>query len=183
MTALTQRLQKRVFKPMTNLGSGVLLKVLSPFAEGDFIEIDDELGSVKKSGWTFTTIEKIGGGELKLQNAVFFKKQIKNLTDKNITCLELTIGIGYESNMKKAKEEILSFFAQHEQLLDLPKPKIHVSKINADFVELTIKPWCAQVDFLSLDLTLQSDLMQHLVSKNFVVETQESTYKNTKMLA
>ncbi|MFY0593717.1 mechanosensitive ion channel domain-containing protein [Roseivirga sp.] len=183
MTTSTKSIEKRIFNSMSNLGSGLLLKILSPFTEGDFIEIDDELGSVKKSGWKFTTIEKISGGELKLQNTVFFKKQVKNLTDKNITCLELSIGIGYESNMKKAKEEILNFFSHQERLLDLPKPKIHVSKINSNFVELTIKPWCAQEDFLSLDMTLQSDLKQYLVSKSFVIENQESVYDETKMLA
>jgi len=183
MKTLGKKIQKDILRPLTNLGSGMLLRILSPFSEGDFIEIDDQLGSVKKSGMNTTTIEKIGGGELKIENSAFFKKHLKNLTDKNITCLELSMGIGYESNMTDVKEEILLFFSQHQLLLDLPKPKIHVSKIKADFIELTIKPWCLVDDFLELDLTLEAALKKHLVAKSFMIENEKSVYAFAKMLA
>ena len=118
-----------------------------------------------------------------LQSVPFFRKHLKNLTDKNITCLEMSIGIGYESNMTRIKEQVLYFFSLQERLLDLPTPKIHVSKIKSDFVELVIKPWCLLDDFLELDSTLEASLKKHLVANNFIVENEESTYSDSKMLA
>lgn len=183
MSYLGNKIQKNAIRPLTNLGSGLLLRVFSPFSKGDFIEIDDQLGSVEKSGLQTTTIKKLGGGELKIENTVFFRKHLKNLTDKNIICLEMSVGIGYNSNMTRVKEEVLHFFNQQERLLDLPTPKIQVSKIKTDFVELVIKPWCLLDDFFELDSTLENLLKKHLVAKNFIVENEMATYSNSKMLA
>lgn len=183
MSSLGNKIQNIAIRPLTNLGSGLLLRVLSPFSKGDFIEIDDQLGSVEKSGLQTTTIKKLGGGEMKIENTVFFKKHVKNLTDKNIICLEMSIGIGYDSNMTRVKEQVIHFFNQQERLLDLPTPKIHVSKIKSDFVELVIKPWCLLDDFLELDSTLEDDLKKHLVANNFIVENEMAPYSNSKMLA
>lgn len=183
MSSLGKKIEKVAIRPLTNLGSGLLLRIFSPFSKGDFIEIDDQLGSVEKSGWQTTTIKKLGGGELKIENTDFFRKHLKNLTDKNIICLEMSIGIGYESNMISVKESVLDFFSQQERLLDLPTPKIHVSKIKSDFVELVIKPWCLLDDFLELDSTLEDSLKKHLVANNFIVENEQAIYNDSKMLA
>ncbi|MBO3700440.1 mechanosensitive ion channel family protein [Roseivirga sp. E12] len=183
MSTLNYNIQSSLLAPLSNIGSGILLRLLKPFSIGDFIEIDGQVGSIERSGLQKTTIKKVDGSELKVNNSIFYQRDLHNLTSKNIIALDLKIGVSYQSNMTKVKEEIMTFFTQHERLLNSPKAKIQVSKIKNDFVELSIKPWCLLDDFLDLDAHLESQLAQYLVSKNVVLEEEQPIFSETKMLA
>ncbi|OEK02077.1 hypothetical protein BFP97_11340 [Roseivirga sp. 4D4] len=183
MSTLNYNIQSALLAPLSNIGSGILLRLLKPFSIGDFIEIDGQVGSIERSGFQRTTIKKIDGSEIKVNNSIFYQRDLHNLSSKNIIALELTIGVSYQSNMTKVKEEIMAFFTEHERLLNSPKAKIQVSKIKNDFVELSIKPWCLLDDFLALDAKLESQLTEHLVSKNVILEEERSLFSEAKMLA
>lgn len=183
MSTLSYNIQHSLLAQLSNIGSGILLKVLKPFSIGDFVEIDGQVGSIEKSGFQRTTIKKVDGSEIKVDNSIFYQRDLHNLTSKNIIALDLTIGVSYQSNMTKVKEEIIVFFTQHERLLDSPKAKIQVAKIKNDFVELSIKPWCLLDDFLELDANLETQLTQYLIAKNIVIEEERSVFHEAKMLA
>jgi len=183
MSTLNYNIQSALLTPLSNIGSGILLRLLKPFSIGDFIEIDGQVGSIERSGFQRTTIKKVDGSEIKVDNSIFYQRDLHNLTSKNIIALELTIGVGYQSNMIEVKEEIMTFFSQNERLLNSPKAKIQVSKIKNDFVELSIKPWCLLDDFLALDANLESQLIEHLISKNVILEEERSVFNEAKMLA
>ncbi len=183
MSTLNHNIQSALLAPLSNIGSGILLRLLRPFSIGDFIEIDGQVGSIQRSGFQRTTIKKVDGSEIKVNNSIFYQRDLHNLTSKNIIALELTIGVSYQSNMTKVKEEIMAFFTQNKRLLNSPKAKIQVSKIKNDFVELSIKPWCLLDDFLALDANLESQLMEYLISKNLILEEERSVFNEAKMLA
>lgn len=183
MSSISYSIKNTLLKPLSNIGSGILLRVFKPFSTGDFIEIDGEVGSIERSGFQKTTIKKVDGSEIKVNNFIFYQRDLHNLSTKNIISLELSIGVGYQSNMAKVKDEITSFFAQHDRLLNSPKAKIQVSKIKNDFVELSVKPWCLLDNFLELDSNLESQLTQHLMSKNVIIDHEQHVYGHAKMLA
>ncbi len=183
MSSSGNRMQKNLFRPLSNLGSGLMLKVFKPFNKGDFIEIDGQLGSVIKRGAQKTTLKSVNGAEFTIENIEFYKKHLHNLSSKNIISLELIVEISYKSNMSKVKEEILTFLIQNNRILSTPTPKIQVSKIKNKSIELTVKPWCLLDDFLELDCTLENLLTQYLFSKNIGAEQDEVLYSDSKMLA
>lgn len=183
MNSSNSRLQKSFFRPLSNLGSGLMLRVFKPFGEGDFIEVDGMLGSVQKSGFLQTKLKSIDGDELAIDNIEFYKNHLHNLSSKNIISLELTLGVCYKSDMSKVKEEILIYLGKNKNILNTPAPKIQVSKIKNEYVELIIKPWCILDDFLELDCTLEDSLKQYLSSKNVTIELDKAEYSDAKMLA
>lgn len=183
MSSISYNIQKSLLNPLSNIGSGILLRVFKPFRIGDFIEVDGQVGSIEKSGFQKTTIKRVDGTEKKVNNTIFYKRELHNLTAKNIISLDLTIGVSYQSNMTKVKDEIMNFFTQHERLLNSPKAKIQVSKIKNDFVELSIRPWCLLDNFLELDANLEAQLAQYLLSKNVVLEHEPPVFGTSKMLA
>ncbi len=183
MSSISYNIQKTLIRPLGNIGSGILLRVFKPFNTGDFVEIDGQVGSIEKSGFQQTSIKRIDGSEIKVNNSIFYQRDLHNLTSKNIISLELSVSIGYQSNMTKVKEDIMTFFAQDERLLNSPKAKIQVAKIKNDFVELSIKPWCLLDNFLALDADLESQLTQYLEAQHVVIEHEHSVFSEAKMLA
>lgn len=183
MSSLGNRIQKSILSPIGNVGSGIMLKVFKPFRKGDFIEIDGQLGSVEKCGFRKTIVKKMDGGELKLENSTFYTKNLHNLSSKNIIRLDLTLGISYQSNMSKVKDEIIQYLSQNKRLLNSPIPKIQVRKIKNDFVEIIVRPWCLLDDYLELDATLESLLKQYLASRNVGIEYDNTHLSGAKMLA
>ena len=183
MSSISHNIQNSLLNPLSNIGSGLLLRVFKPFRIGDFIEVDGKVGSIEKSGFQKTTIKRIDGTETKVNNTIFYKRELHNLSAKNIISLDLTIRVSYQSNMTKVKDEIMNFFTQNHQVLNSPKAKIQVSKIKNDFVELSVKPWCLLDNFLELDATLEAQLVQYLLSKNVVIEHKQPVFGTNKMLA
>ena len=182
MSSLGNNIRKSVLDPISDVGSGIMLKVFRPFRKGDFIEIDGQLGSVERCGFRKTIVKKIDGGELKLENSTFYTKNLHNLSSKNIIRLDLTLDIGYQSNMPKVKDEIMQYLSQNKRLLNSPIPKIQVSKIKNEFVEIVVKPWCLLDDYLELDATLESLLKQYLASRQVIIE-YDNHLSGAKMLA
>ena len=117
MSSISHNIQNSLLNPLSNIGSGLLLRVFKPFRIGDFIEVDGKVGSIEKSGFQKTTIKRIDGTETKVNNTIFYKRELHNLSAKNIISLDLTIGVSYQSNMTKVKDEIMNFFTQNHQVL------------------------------------------------------------------
>lgn len=183
MSSFNHNIKRNLLKPLGNIGSGVLLKVFKPFSVGDFIEIDGKVGSIEKRGLYKTTLKKIDGSELRIENDTFYRRDLHNLTSRNIISLDMTISVSYQSNMARVKDQIMTFVDANIKLLDSPKAKIQVTKIKNDAVELSVKAWCLLDDFLELDAHLESKLNQYLISKNVLIQSESSTFGEAKMLA
>lgn len=176
-------LNARIFRFAANLGSGILLNLFNPYKTGDFVEVEGQLGSVKARGFKQTVIKKIDGSEAVVNNSSFYTKDAHNLTSKNIIRLDLTLNVGYANDMSRVKEEITDFLSKNSKILSSPTPKIQVSKIKDDFVEIAVKPWCLLDHYLELDSELEQLLNQYLSSKNLLTEVEHNVLSEAKMMA
>ena len=183
MKKVATAIKQNALTPLVNYISGVLLKVLSPFKKGDFIEIDGQLGSVSKTGLLMTTITNLDGTYTVIENARFYSRSLNNLSTKNIIRLDLSVSLSYHEDMNKAKEAILSFLKQNQKVLKTPAPKLHVARLKEEFVEISIEPWCLLDNFMELDQQLGDHLKLHLTSLGFQIELDELGYENIGVTA
>ncbi|MCE7994500.1 MAG: mechanosensitive ion channel family protein [Roseivirga sp.] len=183
MKQVATTIKQKALNPLVNSFSGVLLKVLSPFKKGDFIEIDGQLGAVAKQGLLKTTITHLDGSLATIDNSKFYSSSLHNLSTKNIIRLDLTVSLCYREDMSRAKESILSFLNQNTRILKTPAPKLHVTKLKEKFVEISIEPWCLLDSFMELDLELEDHLKLHLTSLGFQIELEELDYQNIGVTA
>lgn len=183
MNEVLQAVKHNTLKPFLNASSGILLKVLRPFKEGDFIEIDGQLGSVVKKGLSQTTITNLDGLQMVIDNVRFYSRSLHNLSTKNIIRLDLCISICYDEDMSRAKESILSFLSLNKKILNTPAPKLQVSKLKDRFVEISIEPWCLLDDFMEIDQELEDQLTLHLTRLGFEIEVNELEYNTIGVTA
>jgi small conductance mechanosensitive channel len=71
---------------------------------------------------------------------------ISNATITNITAnptrrIDLVIGIGYDDDIRKAKETLEEILAADSRILPTPAPFVAVSELAESSVNLVVRPW------------------------------------------
>ncbi len=132
---------------LSNIANGLLLIFLKPFRIGDVVELSGLVGTVEQI-YLFTTRIKTPNNELVyIPNAKVMGDKIKNLTRKGTRRIDLTIGISYDANIKKAKTIIESLFQNQPLILKEPAPQVAVKELGTDAVNLYVRPWVKKNDF------------------------------------
>ena len=183
MNKVTNTLKQKVWAPVVNTVSGILLKVSKPFKKGDFIEIDGQLGAVSKKGLQKTTITSLAGEAVTIANHKFYSKDLHNLSTKNIIRLEFNLCISYVDNMPQVKETILNFFSLSQKILNTPTPKLQVKKLKDEYVEICLQPWCLLDHYLELEHELETRLKQHLINQGFHLELEPIEFEGVRITA
>lgn len=102
-------------------------------------------------------METFTGEIVVIPNGDLANSDIKNYSRKPIRRLDMTVGISYDSNIKKAKKLLDKLVSADERVLDEPKYTIDVGNLGDSSVDLRVTMWVKNADFLQtkLDLTEQ----------------------------
>ncbi|MGW8121051.1 mechanosensitive ion channel domain-containing protein [Roseivirga echinicomitans] len=183
MRTIASKMKAPFLSSFLNLTGGFFLKMVKPFREGDFIEVDGEIGSATLINWTSSELKTIDGESIKVENSRFLLGKLHNLSDKNIIRLELSLNVCYTENMADVKQTIYNFLKGHAGILKFPRPKIVVAKLHENYVELKVAPWCLLDHFLELDYKLETALNQNLMRKGFKMPSEEKVYSEIRETA
>ena len=91
---------------LQNLASGVMLVIFRPFDAGDQIEVAGVTGKVEKIGIFTTTLGTGDNREIIIPNGKIFSDTITNVSARNTRRIDMVFGIGYDDDIKKAKNII-----------------------------------------------------------------------------
>ena len=127
---------------LSNFAGGVLMMVFKPIKIGDLIEAQGELGVVKEIE-IFTTKLITPGNKLAIiPNGILSNGTIKNYTAEGKLRVDLTFGVGYDSDIKKTKEVLLNVLTSQDKVLKDPAPAVTVSELADSSVNFAVRPWC-----------------------------------------
>ena len=132
---------------LQNFASGVMLIIFRPFKNGDFVEAGGVMGVVEHIG-IFTTNLKTGDNkEVIVPNGQIYGSTITNYSSKPTRRVDMTIGISYESDIKKAKEIIVRILAEDSRVLKDPAPVVAVGELADSSVNFVVRPWVNSADY------------------------------------
>lgn len=132
---------------LANFASGVLLIVFKPFKVGDFIEAGGVAGVVEEIR-IFSTIFRSGDNkELIVPNGQIFDGTIVNYSARNTRRIDLVIGIGYDADIKLAKDTLWDILNGDERILKDPAPVVAVSELADSSVNFVVRPWVNTADY------------------------------------
>lgn len=182
MNSLVYHLNTKVYRPLLNACSGLALSVFTPFKKGDFIEIDGKIGSVENRGIQTTAIKSPDGELTAIDNSKFYFHPLHNLSSQNIIRLDLSLSVNLDTDMSELKREIVSFLQSKDYILSSPIPKIQVTRIQKQHIDLVIKPWCLLDDFLELDAKLEILLEKHIAKVLTNIKLKDSFKAQNKLI-
>jgi len=132
---------------LSNFAGGVLILVFKPFKVGDYIEAQGVSGTVKEITIFTTKINTFGNQSAVIPNGDLSNHTIINYNSEPIRRDKVEVGIGYSSNIKKAKEILLTLCAQDERILKEPEPVVYVANLGDSSVDLSLRFWAKNEDF------------------------------------
>jgi small conductance mechanosensitive channel len=130
-----------------NFAGGVLLMIFKPIKIGDLIEAQGEVGVVKEIEIFTTKLTGLSNREIIIPNGSLSNGNIINYSTEGTRRVDLTFGVGYDSDIKKTKEVLMSVLTNHPKVLQDPKPTVNVSELADSSVNFAVRPWCTTEDY------------------------------------
>lgn len=143
---------------LANFSSGVMLIIFRPFQVGDFVEAAGISGVVEEVR-IFNTVMRTGDNrEIIVPNSHIYSGPITNFSARDTRRIDLVFGIGYDDDIRKAKQLIEDAFAADERILKDPAPAVSVAELADSSVNLNVRPWVKTSDYWAV----RSDLLENL---------------------
>lgn len=150
---------------LSNFAGGVLILVSKPFKVGETIEAQGHTGNVKAIDILYTTMETFTGETVVIPNGDLANSDIVNYSRKPTRRLDLTVGISYDSDIKKAKKLLDKLVSKDERVLEDPKYTIDVGNLGDSSVDIRVTMWTKNADYLQLKLDL-TEAIKHNFDAN-----------------
>ncbi len=126
---------------LANFAGGVLILVFKPFKVGDWISAQGIDGTVKEISIFNTRLNTFGNQVAIIPNGQLSNGNIVNFNMEDTRRNKFDVGIGYGSNIKKAKEILLQICADNPDILTEPVPEVYVGGLGDSSVNLTLRFW------------------------------------------
>ena len=126
---------------LSNFASGVMLILMRPFKIGDFIDAAGTSGAVNKIT-IFNTILKTGDNrEVIIPNSQIYGGTVTNYSSQPERRIDLTIGISYDDDIRKARDIILQIIAADERVIKELDPVVAVGELADSSVNMVVRCW------------------------------------------
>jgi small conductance mechanosensitive channel len=132
---------------LSNFAGGVLIMIFKPFKIGDLIEAQGEIGAVKEIEIFTTKLTGLSNKEIIIPNGSLSNGNIVNYSSEGTRRVDLTIGIGYDEDIKQAKAVLLKVLTDNPKVLQDPAPSVNVSELADSSVNFAVRPWSTTADY------------------------------------
>lgn len=145
---------------LANFAGGVLILLFKPFRVGDWISAQGVDGAVKEISIFNTKLNTFGNQVAIIPNGILANGNIVNYSAEENRRENYEVGIGYGSDIKRAKEILLTICASDDRILKEPAPEVYVDSLGDSSVNLTLRFWAPNDVFwpARFDLIEQSKL-------------------------
>lgn len=132
---------------LSNFASGVLLIILKPFKNGDFVEVAGVSGIIEEIHIFSTTFRTGDNKTVIVPNNAITSSSITNYSTKPKRRIDLIIGVSYDADLAKTKELLTEVTSAHELVLKDETTTIGVSELADNSVNLVVRPWVKSGDY------------------------------------
>jgi small conductance mechanosensitive channel len=132
---------------LSNFASGVLIILFRPFRAGDFVDAAGVSGVVEKIEIFQTVLKSADNKRIIVPNSQITGSAIINYSAEKTRRVDLTVGISYGSDLKKAKELLEQILKTDSRILAEPASVIAVGALADSSVNILIRPWVNAADY------------------------------------
>ena len=133
---------------LSNIASGVMLIVLRPFRAGDHVIAAGQEGTVLEIRVFQTRLRAFDHRVIILPNSEITTAPIVNYSSLPQRRFDVSVGVGYEDDLQKARELLLRIAREEPLVLDDPAPAVRVANLGESSVDLVLQAFAANADFV-----------------------------------
>lgn len=134
---------------LSNIAAGVMLILFRPIKNGDFVEVNDKMGTVKNINLNFTELADLSNVQVIIPNSEVWGNTITNYSSNDTRRAEWTFGVGYGANLKDAETVIRDTIMGDSRAKTDPEPFIQVTNLGGSSVDFLVRVWCDAADYFA----------------------------------
>ena len=166
---------------LSNFAGGVLILLMKPFVIGDYIVQGNTEGTVKEIGLVYTELITADNRLIVIPNGTLIDISIVNVTATGKRRLELSVGIGYKSDLKKAKE-VLIRLGENDPARDPENPvNVFVSELAESSVNLGLHVWVSSSEYWNAKWRLTENIKMAFDEEGIEIPFKQVEISVTKM--
>lgn len=131
---------------LSNLAGGVIILLIKPFRVGDYI-IAGEEGTVKEIQLFYTMLLTVDNKQIVIPNGTLANGNIVNLTAQNKRRVDLMVGIGYDADLKLAKDIMYNLLQNCKERLPEEDAVVFVDSLGDSAVVIGGRVWVSTEDY------------------------------------
>ena len=141
---------------LSNFAAGIMIVTFRPFVRGDYVQISSYTGTVKEINLVNTHLTTINNHDIIIPNSDITTSAVTNYTALPNRRVDITVGIGYDADIKTAKNVMLNLAKNNPLAFTDPEPIVRVTNLGDNSVDLTLNIWTTNADWW----TMQCDLLE-----------------------
>lgn len=143
---------------LQNFAGGVIILTLRPFKVGDYIDGGGNSGTVKAISIFNTVLNTPDNKRVIIPNGALSNASITNFSAEETRRVDMVFGIGYDDDIKKAKEILVEMVNSDERILKDPAPVVNVGSLGDSSVNLNCRPWVNAADYWGVFFDFQENV-------------------------
>ncbi len=140
---------------LANFAGGVLILLFKPFKVGDVVETQGHTGKVAEIQVFNTILKTPDNKTIIVPNGAVSNGSIVNYSTEELRRVDMTFGIGYEDDFRKAKDLLLDLLEEDNRILKKPMPQVVLSELADSSVNFTVRAWVQAPDYWNVFFDMQ----------------------------
>ncbi|MGE6101543.1 mechanosensitive ion channel domain-containing protein [Aeromonas salmonicida] len=132
---------------LSNFAAGFLLIIFRPIKAGEFIEVAGTSGVVQSVQLFTTTLTSGDNKMVVVPNSAILNGTIVNYSRMDTRRVDMTFGIGYGSDLRKAKQLLERLVSEEPRILKEQAATIAVAALADSSVNIVVRPWVKTADY------------------------------------
>jgi potassium efflux system protein len=150
-----------------NFVSGLVVSLERPIQPGDFVKVDEWMGTVEHIGPRNTEMRTLDNVSILIPNSRFLESEVINWTHRDpVSRLHVPLGVAYGSDIARVRAALLEAAHDHPDVLKDPRPRVEFKGFGESALEFELLVWTG-------DPRIQQRLISDL---NYRVETNLRRY-------
>ncbi len=132
---------------LSNIASGVMLIVLRPFRDGDYVQVAGQEGTVEEIRIFQTRLRTADNRLIVLPNSSITTAPIINITARPQRRIDVSVTLGLGDDLGRARELLLEAAASVPLVLKDPAPLVQVGNLGDANIRLDMFAWSSTPDY------------------------------------
>lgn len=134
---------------LSSFAAGVILIIFRPFKKGDMVEVGGTTGIVEEIKIIHTVMITFDNQRVVVPNSNITTNTITNFYALPQRRVDLTVGIGYSSDLRLAKQILERLLTEEPRILKDPAPSVVVRDLMDNSVDFAVRGWTLTGDWWS----------------------------------
>lgn len=147
---------------LSNVAAGVMIVFFRPIRLGDFVQINDAMGTVMNINLNFTELATLDNVQVIVPNSQVWGNTIINYSVYNTRRAEWTFGVSYGSNLALAEKIIRDTIMADERSKTEPEPFIQVNNLGDFSVDFLVRVWVDRAEYFAYQADMKRRVKEAL---------------------